>query len=362
MVIHHLEGSIGQPGGMAEISSAYGVRLRTDVVSWYVGGDPDAEAHEFAASSGGVVLARNAGFSAGRRLRRMGWKGRLWLDPDTSKDVEPPSLFPNQRDWAELQREVGVDTLFTPGGWLTACDIPAMWAAIDRQAEWARKEGGAVVNLVAHWTWLTTGLDALVSRLSELDGAPVAIAFEDRGDPLARRGAVAGLIRLARSIPNLAVLRCDVGAIGAVANGAAHGSVGRTTTLRHVSTGAGGTRGPRYPSVFWPATMDWYLGPKLHRYATWDTQGALRCDLAGCDGRDLGRFGRVEDAAEARQHNRHALAALVAEVLKPSPGRRAGEFAQRCRDATKRSMELATAFKAPDLRPSPQIEAWSTTA
>lgn len=62
----------------------------------------------------------------------------------------------------------------------------------------------------------------------------MALVLAHRNDPLGSLAAVRGLLRVLAEIPNVVLLRTDLAAIGAVANGASLGAVGTSTSVRHL--------------------------------------------------------------------------------------------------------------------------------
>ena len=80
--------------------------------------------------------------------------------------------------------------------------------------------------------WLAKRYEMLTDALTSVV-RPVAVVLADRADPLADGRAVMGLRWLAARLHHLSILRSDHGALGAVAFGADHASIGLTTSTRH---------------------------------------------------------------------------------------------------------------------------------
>ena len=126
------------------------------------------------------------------------------------------------------------DRLLTPGRWIGA-EKGHRPLRLRRSLSWslAQNQGATCVLCIDH-RWLTR-IEGHMDMRWTLEGAgvPVALVLGNVGDPLARPGAVDGMVALTRVIDDLSILRCDHGAIGALAFSAAHGSIGLLATHRH---------------------------------------------------------------------------------------------------------------------------------
>jgi len=184
-------------------------------------------------------------------------------------------------------------------------------------------------------------------------GRPVALVLADRADPLAVGGAVAGLRWVAQRVPQLIILRSDHGAIGAVAFGAVHASIGLNTSTRHFATSA--MRPRRLPGgssrVFIRPLVDWFRSSEI---AGWTAAGLdLSCRLSCCNGAELARF--LDDDLDATWHNMNALADF-AEVLNVNAEDRGLEFLNDCRAAA--ALYGLAGFKGPE-NPKAQLTGWA---
>ena len=145
--------------------------------------------------------------------------------------------------------------------------------------------------------WIAKRTDVVIDTLRSADQA-VALVLANRADPLSIAGAVTGLRRIAMRVNHLTVLRSDHGAIGALAFGADHASIGLTTSTRHYATAA--MRPRRRPGssarVFVRALLDWFLASDI---AGWTAAGSdVVCHLQCCNGRSLDRFLDPKDRIE----------------------------------------------------------------
>ena len=286
-----------------------------------------------------------------------GFEGRLWLDPAAYEKPEEPraeSLFGDH--WRQLQEELRVEQFISPGTYVAASDFHGLGSALDTEGEWVAREGGRLSLALPSW-WLARGLGTLIARLEQVD-APLALAFADRNDPLGRVGAVKGLVALLHSVEDVAILRCDLGALGAVAHGASIGAVGTSSTVRHVVPP--GQRARRFPadkssSVFLRELLDFKLGSFLDEFPQ---EASPTCDLECCQGRRLRRFNGKHAVAAARTHNRVAIGEVAREILELTTDLRPDIFTAMCRRAEYAVAHLSVAARRP-LAVRPQVRAWA---
>lgn len=334
-------------------------RTRTGEVVWYLSGSVGAlEAHHYAEASGGVVVRGETGLQVAARLRQQGWTGRLWLDPavyERPGNASDLTLFGDR--WAVAQAELGVTEVVSPGAYVAEVDRDGLDRAIEGQRAWLAQVGPGRLSLALHSRWLSSDVDFLIDRLRAI-AEPLAVALADPNDPLAHAGAVAGYVELIRGVPGLMLLRGDLGAVGGVANGAEHGAIGTSTTVRHaVPPGkrGGGVPGDRTPSVFLRETLAFRLGSFLDQLPR---NAVPSCDLACCLGARLSRFNDERLGAEARLHNRFAVQSVIDGVLRRVPSARAAAFRSMCQEAVVATERLSTEARRP-IAPAPQLIAWA---
>ena len=338
------------------------VRVAPDVqvsaVTWYLsGGLSDAEQLEHARATNGAVLRGDQGHRVGVKLRKAGFDGRLWLDAtawERSGDPPPDTLLGDR--WRRLQEELGVEEVLSPGSFVAGSDLSELSTALEAEGAWVATNGGRL-SLTLGASWLTSGLPHLILWLGDVE-APLALAFADPNDPLGHPGAVHGLVELLRSVDDVAILRCDLGAVGAVAHGASMGAIGTSTTVRHAvppGRNAGGRRNDPSPSVFVTKLLDFRRGSLLEEFPR---EASPTCELVCCQGQQLRRFNGKHAGAEARRHNRIAIGDVIGRIVQTPPELRAEAFKAMCAAAEYAVAELASAARRP-LKLRPQIKAWA---
>ncbi len=342
-------------GGLS--TSNFDVRVG-DVV-WYLSASlGPVESRLYAEASDGIVVRGDHGVQTAFRLRELGWQGRLWLDPAVyeRQSVESDQTLFGDR-WTHIQNELAVAERISPGSFVPAGDRRVLRQAICSERRWLDDAGGGRLSLALHSAWLVSDTPFVVDELIR-EHRPVALALADPNDPLGGAGAVEGLVTLSRELPDLVLLRSDLGALGAVANGARQGAIGTSTAVRHVvppGKSGGGVSGDRTPSVFVPALLSFKLGSFLDQLPR---DAAPTCDLACCLGSRLSRFNDVSTTADARVHNRLAIQTAIDAVLERSPAERPASFRSLCKQAVYEADALSVRARR-QIAPSRQLLAWS---
>jgi len=327
---------------------------KTSVVAFYIAGSADVtEAVETSAALGAVVFRgfnqRKAACAASAIAEY------LWLDP---ADYERPHPKANQGllfstdPWADLQRSVGVKERLSPGVMVNLDRPGALDAAIESQAAWVDANGGGRISLALPARWLSRHRDELCDRLRQA-GQPFAVAFAAGYDPLDTRRGVEGLAQIAQAVDDLMVLRCDMGALGAMANGARVVSIGTGTSVRHIPTRTGG--GPAQPAVFIPAVLDYCAGKTI---AGLPSRVRPRCPLSCCNGASLDRYWLTNDSRGLRRHNVEAIALLSRDLLGVQFDQRAQVWRSMCEEAVIEANRIELDGGRP-FRVRPQIRWWS---
>jgi len=256
--------------------------------------------------------------------------------------------------WVSEQHRAGADRALLPGVFV----------------RWDKDDDTEMLTVIAEQARMAADLDAtlllaidgrlLAKRHTALSDAliaaerPTALVLADPRDPLAIKGAVAGLRSLAGRAPHLSMLRCDHGGLGAVAIGGGHAAMGLSTSTRHfVATGMKARRlVDNTARVFVRSVLDWYRAAEI---AGWSSAGAqLGCPLKCCCGESLARY--LDGDLDATWHNMNALADFGEFVLNADPDDRTAEFVNACRSAMSR-YGLA-GIHGPDL-PKPQLTSWA---
>jgi hypothetical protein len=296
-----------------------------------------------------VTVAGPSGPQVVKKLRSTGFEKAVLFD---GLGYAGKGLPPVDR-WVAAQLSAGADRALLPGTFVSwdKADPTSIEALVEEQALLAERFH-ATMLLALDARWLIRATDSL-SRVLEGVRQPVAIILADRGDPLADGRAVAGVRWLSARVPQLSLLRSDHGALGAVAFGAEHASIGLTTTTRHFATSA--MRPYRLPDdsarLFVRRLLDWFRAAEI---AGWSTAGAdFTCRLACCGGAALGRY--LDKDLDATWHNMNALADFADHVLGADAATRSAEFLNECRAATSR-YGLA-GFHGPQ-DPKAQLTSW----
>jgi len=317
--------------------------------SWYV-----PPTHKLLVQGGdladAVTIAGPKGPTEIRKLRQAGFSSPVLFDGTGYKGTD----LPPADAWIAQQRAVGADRALLPGVF-GPWDKDDHTSLVDLVTEQSRISADldATMLLAIDARWLAKRTEILTDVLGSAD-RPVALVLGHPADPLSLGGAVAGLRWLARRVPHLSLLRCDHGAIGAVAFGADHASIGLSTTNRHFATIAMKPRSApgRSSRVFVRQLIDWFRASEV---AGWSATGAdINCRLRCCGGASLARF--LDADLDATWHNMVALADFAAYILDADPDDRAAEFLNECRAAAGR-YGLA-GFKGPE-NPKAQLTGWA---
>lgn len=297
-----------------------------------------------------VTIAGPKGPSEVRKLRQSGFDRPVLFDGTGYKG----SALPPVTRWLSDQLAAGADRTLLPGIFVPwdKDDHADLVEAVKEQARIAA-DVDATMLLALDARWLAKRVEILTDVLRSAD-RPVALVLGHPADPLSLGGAVASLRWLAIRVPQLSLLRCDHGAIGAVAFGADHASIGLSTTNRHFATSAMKPRSApgRSSRVFVRQLIDWFRASEI---AGWSAAGAeITCRLSCCNGASLARF--LDADLDATWHNMVALADFADYVLDADPDDRAAEFLNECRAAAAR-YGLA-GFKGPE-NPKAQLTGWA---
>ena len=299
---------------------------------------------------GAVTVAGPEGPAVIRRQRDLGLDCSVLFDGlgYADRDVPTPA------NWVAVQRAAGAARRLLPGVFLDwdRNDNTAFLLAADEQSRIAR-DLDATQLFAIDVRWIARKPEVVIDALMSAN-QPVALVLVHRGDPLSEPRAIQGLRRVVKQVNRMFLLRSDHGAIGALAFGAEHASVGLTTSTRHYAPPAKGAR--RRPGqsarLFVRPLLDWFLASDV---AGWTAAGeAIVCDLPCCHGQSLARF--LDPDLDADWHNMNALAALADYVINAPKSDRASEFLSQCRSATK-WYDLA-GFKGPE-KPKAQLTGWA---
>ena len=296
-----------------------------------------------------VTVAGLMGPEVIRRLRESGLQAPVLFDGMgyAGKDLPAPD------DWVGLQRGVGAARLLLPGALLAwdRNDDSEFIVTVQEQDRIAAALDATMLFAI-DVRWVARRTDLVVETLRSAD-QPAALVLIHRGDPLSERGAVQGLRRVVQRVSGVSLLRSDHGAIGALAFGALHASVGLRTSTRHYAPPAKGSwrRPGQSARLFVRPLLDWFLASDV---AGWTAAGqAMICHLPCCNGRSLAQF--LDPDLDADWHNMNALANLADYVINADAAHRATEFLNECRSATE--WYGLAGFKGPE-KPKAQLTGW----
>src|SRR6266851_5351846 len=196
-----------------------------------------------------VVLHGPNGPKVIEAMRRDGFSGTALFDAARyERDARP--LDPSA--WFDSQHAAGADRLLTPGRWVPWDPSgDALRDAIRIERAPAAGSGDATMLLAIDSRWITKGIYMTIAALRDVP-EPAALVLSHRDDPLGSSDAVNNLLGLTRSVSKLTFLRSDHGAVGALAFGAGHASVGLRPMYRHFvppNVVAGGIPNDRTPRV-----------------------------------------------------------------------------------------------------------------
>ena len=296
-----------------------------------------------------VTVAGPEGPEIIRSLRESGFQAPVLFDGMgyAGKDLPAPD------DWVGVQRGVGAARPLLPGAFL-AWDRNGDAEFITTVQQQGRIAAGldATMLFAIDGRWVARRTDLVVETLRSAD-QPTSLVLIHKGDPLSERWAVPGLRRVVQRVGGVSLLRGDHGAIGALAFGAEHASVGLTTSTRHYAPPAKGVwrRPGQSARLFIRPLLDWFLASDV---AGWTAAGqAIVCRLPCCNGRSLARF--LDPDLDADWHNMNALAGLADHVINADAAHRATEFLNECRSATE--WYGLAGFKGPE-KPKAQLTGW----
>ena len=297
-----------------------------------------------------VTVAGPMGPEVIRRLRESGLQAPVLFDGMgyAGKDLPAPD------DWVGLQRGVGAARLLLPGALLAwdRNDDSEFIVTVQEQDRIAAALDATMLFAI-DVRWVARRTDLVVETLRSAD-QPAALVLIHRGDPLSERGAVQGLRRVVQRASGVSLLRSDHGAIGALAFGALHASVGLTTSTRHYAPPAKGSwrRPGQSARLFVRPLLDWFLASDV---AGWTAAGqAIICRLPCCNGQSLARF--LDPDVDADWHNMNALADLADYVINAYASDRVTEFLNECRSAT--GWYGLAGFNGPE-KPKAQLTGWA---
>jgi hypothetical protein len=334
-----------------------------DRVWLHVGARPPEHVERLAGLAGGVVLQAPLSGSRARDLARSGLPV-MWQHD--ARDRSQMTLLPPDDAW--LLDQTGLAIVASRVHW-----VPSPTPTAEGLLRQAAKEARSFLHLAGKqapttpsmavfgvsYRWLTSvrPRSQLVAALQSVDG-PVGLMLGKGQDPLDNARAVEGLVQLVQSMDQIAILRCDHGALGAYAFGASGGSIGTNTSTRHFTApnepGWADHSDPT-PRVFLPFIMAWWKGSRLPYYEGDPLFDSCACSV--CDGDSLTRFQDERLKPEADAHSVASWSAIAQELAKSDPSRRPEKWLDLCRQAYARLDDLEDRHELLQ-PPSKQLKAW----
>jgi hypothetical protein len=228
--------------------------------------------------------------------------------------------------WINRQHADGLRWALTDSGYVAHDDRQGLRKILQESAQAHQRaqlrNRGVLAALPLASAWLTEHADILADAISQAS-TPVALMLEDEHDPLSRKNAVTGLVSVLQVNVPVAVLRCDMSVLGALAYGAAAVSVGDSSTLRHfypIKDNNGGSSKPPLATLV-PKLLGYYHLTKIDdaitacpRLPVW------LCSCRVCGGRRLDWIANTDpnltrpDVA-AFEHAVSALAGIARELF-----------------------------------------------
>ena len=207
-----------------------------------------------------------------------------------------PSRFPRERDGHTIGSLLDAGESFVGAAHLEAPSLPSF------------------VPVVIRFDELADGRWVEPIRSS---GLPIATVFAGYGDPLATVSQLEGAIRIVEAAEVSFVLRCDVSTVGLMALEATAGSIGTSSSVRHLWLPTRHRR-DRAPSrnLFVPRFANWMKVEFIARSAADPDLGDLfRCDCPVCGPSGDVRLLTEVDEEMQDSHSIASAIRLAREVL-----------------------------------------------
>jgi hypothetical protein len=228
-------------------------------------------------------------------------------------------------EWLDRQRAAGVPLLLTDSPRIRKGDREGLRKALGR---WDMIDEPTLVVLPLESWWLQGGLACLTEEVG-VAGRPVGLVLLHHYNGLDAAGAIAGLLTFMTAVGGhrVALVRCDISAVGAVAHGAFAGFAGASASMRHgplpmrrTTEIDGDSERDDSPAVLVPVLHDYHKVSRLPAF-THGEQDVLRCDYLCCRGESLLRITRLYEVdksaarAQASMHNIAAHEHIACRVL-----------------------------------------------
>jgi len=225
-----------------------------------------------------------------------------------------------QPQWIWAQEQLGLAAILTDSGYIGDGDHEALESVLTQSARLGPR---AVASLPLHSSWIERkqSQERLAAAIRDT-GVPVAFIFEHADDPLAKKAALFGFVKVLTtvSVPVM-VLSCDVSALGAIAFGAHTAAVGTRSGLRHLyPPRAGGPPTDDAESAFLPDFLAFMkVGKIAQAVAASPNDPKWICWCRSCHGRRLDWL-LAATRLEVRLHSIELLADLRDRLTEITPG------------------------------------------
>ena len=206
---------------------------------------------------GGLVVSGRDALQLVEYLKWRGYPAPLLADRQRYKgNRRKLASQPFDADWISRQQRLGLPAIIPDAGYIAQGDLAGLRLVLQRSAQ---IPGAVALLALANWWMYGEGLKLLLPEL-QAAGMPVALVLEHRKDPLSVDRILRGTVAVLRAGITMLMLRCDLSALGLLANGALAAAYGTRTSIRHlypVSRRRGGTARPasrRCGQPGWPCT------------------------------------------------------------------------------------------------------------
>jgi hypothetical protein len=339
---------------MGHVSST-GVRLRTGVVSAYVGAGDIESVRRIRRVTGRVTLSSKTGLRVLASLAQAGDLDGVDLDPAGYMKRDNPQLALIAEDWTSRQRDLGLSVIRSQGRFVPQSDTGALKTAM---SEVLADDVVRVISVDSKWLQ-RPDLEVLLNAVRVCDNA-LAFVLASQMDPLSTAGTVEGLRELLDTARDggrrVELLRTDLTGIAFAALGGTLGAVGLSTSGRHHSLPLQRRHVPafrarqRWPLVLVPQLASWQRGSSLGALSPFAGAGLTDCSCTPCAGRSLLRFDHewqdqvpVDVQSDAQSHDLAEWSRLAWRVL--AADRPAREWARACAEAVKTAESIALRYK-----------------
>lgn len=326
----------------------------------------------YAEAADGLVLHTGAGAEAGATLRREGYEGVLVVDPalyriPSDRPEQVSLLGSRETEWISIQSSLRVAAYMSPSPFVPPGDLSTLQDVLTRgreflhRAEDDKHQAPAYVVLPLDQDWLKGDLPLLLKTLQS-GSLPVALVLASPWNPVGTSDSVNGLVSVVRELENVAILRSDIAALGAVAYGATFGAIGTGAAVRHLvppGRRGGGVANDNSPNALVQDLLSYLRGSTLAQMH--DAGARLPCQCGVCEGAHLGRFEDPRLEPEADRHSVLVWSSEAKAITALGVNDRPAAWARRCEAAIRRAEELVDEALV-DIHVQPYLRAWADLA